>query len=187
MGPVHPSIGGPFASLGYMAALSGSRKSFDTPAGNPLLPSPAGVAALQAAAARLPGAASYLSPPGLLPGSPYLNQRHPLLPNLHPALSQYNPAAAASFHSILAGLARPKPEPGLPDYQAILSSLNVPVPPITAAPGASSPTSVSNSPPRTLSSDEKDSRTEEGPQKKTEESIAALRSKAREHEESLKN
>ena len=179
-GSLPPSIGGPFASLGgYMAAHAARSKSFE---GNPLLPNPAAMAA--AAAAARP----YLPSPYLpnFPGAPY---RHPLLGFATPG---YN-LAATPFHSLLAGLSRPK----LDEYQSLLNSAAAaaglpPPPPVGSPPtstgNATSPTSPdvttnksnSSNPPSPIQEDER----------KTE-SINALRLKAREHEarleESVKN
>ena len=180
-GSIPPTIGGPFASLGgYMAAAARS-KSFE---GNPLLPNPAAMAA--AAAAARP----YLPSPYLpnFPGSPY---RHPLLTPF--TTTGYN-LAATPFHSLLAGLSRPK----LDEYQSLLNSAAAaaglpPPPPVAGSPptstgNATSPTSPdvttnksgSSNPPSPIQEDER----------KTE-SINALRLKAREHEarleESVKN
>lgn len=117
IGPVHPSMtGSPFASLNYMAALS--RKAFETPATSLLSnPTAASMAALTAAAARLPGGSHSYLPPGsapILPTPSYLSPRHPFMAGLSP----HHPA---SFHSLLAGLARPKLD--LPDYQALFAGL----------------------------------------------------------------
>ena len=157
-GSIPPTLGGPFASLGYMAAAA--RNKFDPSA--PLgIPNPAAASMAAAAAA----ARSYLPSP-YLPNFPP-PYRHPLLP------MGYNPAAA-SFHSLLAGLARPK----LDDYQNLLNAAtaaaNSPPAEGTTPPATSSPPSTTKSNPPSPKEEER----------KTE-SINALRMKAREHEAKL--
>ena len=124
-GALPPTMGGPFSSLGYMAASI--RKPFEG-AGSPLVPT------------KLPGS---LLPPGPLdaPSLPQIIPRtreslapppHPLLPNIRPPFlpaglypaalaslagpgsspSPYS-ASMASFHSVLASLSAYRP--GLPD------------------------------------------------------------------------
>ena len=154
-GSIPPTLGGPFASLGgYMAAAA--RTKFDP--GNPLIPNPA-AASMAAAAARSYLPSPYL--PNFLP--PY---RHPLLP------MGYNPAAA-SFHSLLAGLARPK----LDEYQNLLN----------AAAAANSPTEAGTTPPATSSppSTTKSNPPSPKEEERKTESINTLRMKAREHEAKL--
>lgn len=184
-GSLPPTLGGPFASLGgYMAAAARSKAAFETStAGSPLLASPAAASmAAAAAAARsyLPAAANPYLPN--FPPPPY---RHPLLP----FSANYNPAAAASFQSLLAGLAaRPK----LDDYQNLINAAAAaglpPLPPVppTSTTGSSPPptaaTSTSNSPiaksnPPSPASGAKSDEVEE----RKVDSINSLRMKAREH------
>ena len=171
-GSIPPTIGGPFASLGgYMAAAARS-KSFEGN-GNPLLPNPAAMAAAAAAAASRP----YLPSP-YLPNfaGPY---RHPLLPF---STGGYN-LAATPFHSLLAGLSRPK----LDEYQSLLNSAAAaaglpPPPPVSSPPtSATSPTSPAGVTNKSSSNPPSPAGEEE---RKTE-SINALRLKAREHEAKL--
>lgn len=185
-GSLPPSLGGPFASLGgYMAAAARS-KAFETSSatGSPLLPSPAAASMAAAAAA----ARSYLPTNPYLPNFPPPPYRHPLLP----FSANYNPAsaAAASFQSLLAGLAaRPK----LDDYQNLINAAAAaglpPLPPVPTTTTGSSPpptaaTSTSNSPiaksnpPSPTSSGAKADEAEE----RKVDSINSLRMKAREHE-----
>ena len=156
-GSIPPTLGGPFASLGYMAAAA--RTKFDPN----ILPNPAAASMAAAAAA----ARSYLPSPYLPNFGPPGPYRHPLLP------MGYNPAAA-SFHTLLAGLARPK----LDDYQNLLNAAsaaaNSPPAEGTTPPATSSPPSTKSNPPSPKLEDERKS-----------ESINTLRMKAREHEAKL--
>jgi homeobox protein aristaless-related len=163
-GALPPSLGGPFASLGgYMAAAARSKAAFD--AGSQLLPSPA-AASMAAAAARC-----YLPSPYM--PHPY---RHPLLHFGGPGAG-YNPAAA-SFHSLLAGLSRPK----LDEYQNLLNAAaaaGLPGVPVTGSPD--SPPAGSTSPINLPTSNPPSPKEEE----RKAESINVLRMKAREHEQKL--
>ena len=207
-GPIPPALGGPFASLSYMAAAA-ARKPFDA-AGSQLLPSPAaaGMAAAAAAAAgRLP-TPPYLNSPSLLPAvSSYLppsalaSLRDSYRPSLFPVpgFPAYSPAAASSFHSLLAGLSAQRPKLDLPDYQSILSALPGATTPTTTTPTSASvsPTASASSPhsPRPASTGNSSpllsqplprkastSPDVEKQDRSKAESIAALRLKAREHE-----
>ncbi len=179
-GSIPPTLGGPFASLGgYMAAAARS-KAFEGQAGqgSPLLASPAAASMAAAAAA----ARSYLPSP-YLPNFPPPPYRHPLLPFAATA-GGYNPAAAASFQSLLAGLARPK----LDDYQNLLNAANaagIPsiVPPGSPPPGVpTSAGSASNSPGASKSGPNSPTSTKDLEEERKNESINALRLKAKEHE-----
>lgn len=148
-GSLPPSIGGPFSSLGYMAA-AGIRKPFEG-AGSPLVPSklpPSLMPSLPAGPHEPPTSGL----PGLIPTRPREIPQHPLLPrppflppSLYPAAlaslgvggvpptssppsapasaaSLPYHASVASFHSVLASLSayRPHPELGGPDYASLL-------------------------------------------------------------------
>lgn len=175
-GSLPPTLGGPFASLGgYMAAAARSKAAFETSqAGSPLLPSPAAASMAAAAAA----ARSYLPSP-YLPSFPPPPYRHPLLP--FAASGNYNPAAAASFQSLLAGLARPK----LDEYQNLINAAAAaglpPLPPPVSSPPQTT-TSASNSP--SAKSNPPSPANKEEDERKVE-SINVLRMKAREHEAKL--
>ena len=143
-GPLAPSLGGPFSSLGYMAATM--RKPFEGP-GSPLTPTrmPTSMGILP------PTTPEHGGPPpppslgslghALMP-RPDLRQPppHPLLPQLrppflHPSLypaalaslgvgshsPQLSHPSVASFHSVLASLSAYRP--GLPDLPADYASL----------------------------------------------------------------
>ena len=186
-GALPPSFGGPFASLGgYMAAAARSKAAFDSPGnGSPLLPSPAAAAMANAAAA----ARSYLPSP-YLPSFPPPPYRHPLLP-FATGSAGYNP----TFHSLLAGLARPK----LDDYQNLINAAaaasQLPGPPLVTTPPATSTTSASNSPPapnsgnKTISNPPSPNNIKADPvdEDRKVESINALRMKAREHEAKIED
>ena len=142
-GPLAPSLGGPFSSLGYMAATM--RKPFEGP-GSPLTPT-----RMPTSMGILPPTTPEHGPPpppslgslghALMP-RPDLRQQppHPLLPQLRPPFlhpSLYPAALAslgvgsqsphlshpsvASFHSVLASLSAYRP--GLPDLPADYASL----------------------------------------------------------------
>ena len=171
-----------------MAAAARSKAAFDQSPGSPLLASPAAASMAAAAAA----ARSYLPSP-YLPNFPPPPYRHPLLP-FAAGSAGYNP----TFHSLLAGLARPK----LDDYQNLINAaaaagLPGPPPPVTTPP-ATSTTSASNSPPA-ANSREKTLSNPPSPNKindpvvaiveddRKNESINALRMKAREHEAKIED
>jgi homeobox protein aristaless-related len=118
------SIGGPFANYMAAAAAAANRKHFDGP-GSPIVTSPV-AASLAAAAARFP---TYLgSPAGLMQASPYMPPayRHPLFPNFPGLANPYPPTAAASFHSLLAGLSQHRPKIGeFPaEYHSLLAAVS---------------------------------------------------------------
>jgi hypothetical protein len=193
------SLGGPFANYMAAAAVAANRKHFEGP-GSPLMPSPAAagmaaasMAAAAAAAARFP---TYLGNP--MQGPPYMppSYRHPLFQNFPGLGTPYHPSAAASFHSLLAGLSaqqRPKLGDFPADYQSLLaavsnhhnnssavspSSKSSPSPPSpsSGAPTTATGTNGSSPPPKQESPDVVDRRAD---------SIALLRNKAREHEQTL--
>merc|ERR1719266_2886872 len=143
-GPLAPSLGGPFSSLGYMAATM--RKPFEGP-GSPLTPTrmPTSMAGMLH-----PSPPEHVGPPQppslgalghALMTRPDLRQQppHPLLPQLRPPFlppSLYPAALAslgvspsphlshpsmASFHSVLASLSAYRP--GLPDLPSDYASL----------------------------------------------------------------
>ena len=188
-GAMSQSLGGPFANYMAAAAAAANRKHFDGP-GSPIMSSPV-AASLAAAAARFP---TYLgSPASLMQAGPYMPQpyRHPLFPNFPGLGSPYHPSsAAASFHSLLAGLSaqhRPKLGDFPPDYQSLLAAVSSQqqnnggnaVSPSKSSPSPPSPTtngsSVSPLPKKEVP-EEEDRRAD---------SIAQLRNKAREHEQAL--
>ena len=124
------------------------------------------MAAAAAAAAR-----AYLPSP-YLPNfpSPY---RHPLFPF---TTQGYNPAAA-SFHTLLAGLSRPK----LDEYQNLLNAAaaaGLPPPPVTTPPATSVSPPVSSAEGNKISSNPGSPKEDD----RKAESINILRMKAREHE-----
>ena len=167
-----------------MAAAARS-KSFEGN-GSPILPNPAAMAAAAAAAASRP----YLPNPYLPNFAAGAHYRHPLLPFTS---SGYN-LAATPFHSLLAGLSRPK----LDEYQSLLTSAAAaaglpPPPPVSSPPTTGSATSPT-SPVVTNKSSSNPPSPVNNPDDVTErknESINALRLKAKEHEakleESVKN
>ena len=137
MGPgvsMGSTMGGPFSSLGYMAATM--RKPFEGP-GSPLtptrLPTSMGMG--------LPPSVGDPHPPPHLPGLPLLPRpgvhQHPLLhqlrpPFLHPSLYPAalaslssphlsSPSSISSFHSVLASLSAYRP--GLPELPPDYASL----------------------------------------------------------------
>ena len=142
-GALAPSIGGPFSSLGYMAA-AGIRKPFEG-AGSPLVPT-------KLPTSLLGSVPTPHEPPSLPTNIPQLipSRRevppHPLLPNMRPpflppslypaALASLGmgaptsspsalpyPASMASFHSVLASLSAYRPNPDLAstaDYANLL-------------------------------------------------------------------
>lgn len=135
-GPLHPTLGGPFASLSYMAAAAAGRKPFEGP-GSPLLPT-SGVP-------RLPPHLALTNALGLRhPHHPALNSAPPgLFPpgaGMHPAalaavsLAMATPTSCGtdvhspSFQSVLASLSAYRPKmpsgsppnlPHAPDYSAL--------------------------------------------------------------------
>jgi len=149
-GPVHggalpPSMGGPFSSLGYMAATM--RKPFEGP-GSPLVPTKLPTSFLTGSPHDHPSHQSMGLPP-LIPSRRDVPP-HPLLPNLpnlrppflHPSLypaalaslgvgvstsspsHMSYPPSMASFHSVLASLSAYRPGLGSqPDLQADYASL----------------------------------------------------------------
>ena len=141
-----PSLGGgPFSSLGYMAATM--RKPFDGP-GSPLTPTrlPSSLGMMGPGppdhGPPHPMAGLGLLPPRPGPPHPLLNQLRPpfLHPSLYPAalasLSSPHlstPASLSSFHSVLASLSAYRP--GLPDLPPDYTSL------LRAAAASSSPPS----------------------------------------------
>jgi homeobox protein aristaless-related len=173
----HPSAASPFAYMSMAAA----RKPFEPHTFAHLLPGHAGLSAQLAAAA----AASRLPSPYLLPppsptttaataaGASYLNPmrdyRSPFFPLAGFPFPGFPSSAAASFQSLLAGLAAQRPKLDLPDYSglSLLSSGAV------AAAAASASPAGSSSPPAEAQTRDKS------------ESIAALRLKAVEHERKL--
>ena len=157
-----------------MAAAARSKAAFEGGSpGSPLLPSPAAASMAAAAAA----ARSYLPSP-YLPNFAPPPYRHPLLPFATPG--NYPP----TFHSLLAGLARPK----LDEYQNLINAAaaaggasGTPGGPLSTSPPPNNiTTSDSNSPPEIKAGSNPSSPRQEEDRKV--ESINALRMKAREHE-----
>eukprot|EP00095_Tigriopus_kingsejongensis_P004060 maker-scaffold5_size1054832-snap-gene-9.17 protein:Tk04060 transcript:maker-scaffold5_size1054832-snap-gene-9.17-mRNA-1 annotation:"homeobox protein" len=133
-GPLHPTMGGPFASLSYMAAAAAGRKPFDGP-GSPLMPTP-GVP-------RLPPHLALSNALGLRHPHHHMSSPPPGLfhhgASMHPAalaavsLAMSTPTSghgeAPSFQSVLASLSAYRPRlpsgspPSMhhaPDYSALL-------------------------------------------------------------------
>lgn len=139
-GALPPSMGGPFSSLGYMAASM--RKPFEGP-GSPLVPTKLPTSFLSGS----PSSMDHHSHPQSIHLPPLIPSRrdappHPLLPNLRPpflhpslypaALASLGvgvstsspmpyPPSMASFHSVLASLSAYRPQQ--PDLQADYASL----------------------------------------------------------------
>ena len=167
-----------------MAAAARSKAAFDGGASGTVLPSPAAASMAAAAAA---AARSYLPSP-YLPNFPP-PYRHPLLPfaSAAAAAGGYNPAAA-SFHSLLAGLARPK----LDEYQNLLNAAAAagqlpppPPPPPVSTPPATSTASSASPPGCKTSNPPSPTAKPDHPEDRKTESINSLRMKAREHEAKL--
>ncbi len=156
-GPLPPSFGGPFASLGgYMAAAAAAaaaaqavRKPFDGP-GSPLMPS--------SGAAKMGGMPQGFGPMSAHPalrhffaaaaghgGHPHDPQGGFLSQGLHPAALAASLAAAGHAHSLLPSPPTGMPtgnENGAPSFQSVLASLSAyrPRPAATSSP-STSPTS----------------------------------------------
>ena len=189
-GAMPQSLGGPFANYMAAAAAAANRKHFEGP-GSPIMSSPV-AASLAAAAARFP---TYLgSPASLMQAGPYMPQpyRHPLFPNFPGLGSPYHPSsAAASFHSLLAGLSaqhRPKLGDFPPDYQSLLAAVSSQQQQQQQNNGSAlSPSKSSPSPPSTAVAPSPPLPKKEVPEEdeRRADSIAQLRNKAREHEQTL--
>ena len=141
-GALPPTMGGPFSSLGYMAASI--RKPFEGP-GSPLVPTKLPTSFLSGSPVEPPAHPPSIGLPPLIP-SRREAPPHPLLPNLRPpflhpslypaALASLGvgvttsspmpyPPSMASFHSVLASLSAYRPglgsQPDLPaDYASLL-------------------------------------------------------------------
>jgi len=143
-GALPPSMGGPFSSLGYMAASM--RKPFEGP-GSPLVPTKLPTSFLSGSHHDHSGShpSQSIGLPPLIPSRRDAPPHHPLLPNLRPpflhpslypaALASLGvgvsnsspmpyPPSMASFHSVLASLSAYRPGLGTqPDLHADYASL----------------------------------------------------------------
>jgi homeobox protein aristaless-related len=125
--PMPPSLGGPFASLSYMAAAAAAsgRKPFDGP-GSPLMPSPA-LAKLAAANPFMLGGAGLLPHPSMLRSqapaglpSPPMDVMGGFAGGLHPAAI----AAAASLALSATSATHTNTSAVTDSFQSVLASLS---------------------------------------------------------------